>query len=144
VSEESPKQGLKVTDKRRFDVDGQERSAAEKAEQVKERQGSESKVVSVDAASNAGAESKHSAADDKLLEITFSSFVVSFATQALMQLGKIKAPEGVSVPLDRVGAKQTIDILSMLETKTKGNLDADEKRLMEEILHRLRMAFVNG
>lgn len=84
-------------------------------------------------------ESSYDYADPTL---TFSSFLISLATQALMQLGEIKAPDGVELPVDREAAKQTIDIISMLKQKTAGNLNPDELRLIEEILHNLRMSYV--
>lgn len=75
-------------------------------------------------------------------EINFSSFVVSLATQALMQLGEMPPPPGVELPVDPAGAKQTIDILAMLQSKTKGNLDGNEERLLNEILHNLKLSYV--
>lgn len=75
-------------------------------------------------------------------EISFGSFVLSLATQALVQLGQIRPPEGMSLPVDPIAAKQTIDILSMLEQKTKNNLDAQEARLLNDALHNLRLAYL--
>lgn len=82
--------------------------------------------------------------DDDLenLGITFDSFVASLATQALMQLGEIPAPPGVNVPYDKEAAKSTIDILSMLKRKTKGNLTDKEIVRLDELLHNLRLKFV--
>ena len=80
--------------------------------------------------------------DHPAREITFSSFAMSLATQALIQLGEMQAPQGLNLPVDRDAAKQTIDILTMLEEKTRGNLDQEESGLMEEILHNLRMSNV--
>ena len=75
-------------------------------------------------------------------EINFSSFIVSLATQALMQLGQMSAPVGVDVPVDPKAAKQTIDIIEMIYKKTLGNLDSQEKGLIEEVLHNLRVSFI--
>ena len=75
-------------------------------------------------------------------DINFSSFVISLATQALMQLGEIQPPDGMPIATDRDGARQTIDILSVIEYKTKGNLTEEEGKLMEEILHNLRLTYV--
>lgn len=75
-------------------------------------------------------------------EIDFSSFIMSLATQGMMQMGEVPAPEGMSIPTDLNAAKQTIDILSMLRIKTKGNLDTFEDQLFEEILHNIRMSYV--
>jgi hypothetical protein len=74
--------------------------------------------------------------------ITFGTFIASLATQALMQLGQVPAPKGVDLPKDRGAAKQTIDLLSMLKDKTKGNLSAEEDRMLDELLHNLRLHFV--
>jgi hypothetical protein len=75
-------------------------------------------------------------------EINFSSFVISLATQALMQLGEIQPPDGMPIAVDRDGARQTIDILSVIDYKTRGNLTEEEAKLMEEVLHRLRLSYV--
>jgi len=75
-------------------------------------------------------------------EINFSSFIMSLATQALMHLGEMAAPEGIDVQVDMSAAKQAIDIISFLEEKTKGNLDDAEVRLLTEILHNLRVSYL--
>lgn len=75
-------------------------------------------------------------------DINFSSFVMSLATQAMMQMGELPPPEGMRIPVDIQAARQTIDILSILKTKTSGNLDQFEAQLFEEVLHNLKVAFV--
>jgi hypothetical protein len=77
-------------------------------------------------------------------QMNFSSFVISLATQALCQLGEAGAPEGFEIPIDHAAAKQTIDILRMLQDKTKGNLVTEEARLMEEVLHQLQLTYVKA
>lgn len=77
-------------------------------------------------------------------DINFSSFVISLATQALMQLGEMKPPPGINVPLDRESARHTIDILGMLQHKTHSNLTEDEAKLLEEVLHNLRLSYVRA
>lgn len=74
--------------------------------------------------------------------LTFGAFVVSLATQAMWQLGVAPPPPGVKIPLDRAAAKQTIDLLAMLQEKTRGNLEQDEADQLEEILHSMRMVFI--
>ena len=59
-----------------------------------------------------------------------------------MQLGVVAPPQGYDLPQDIHGAKHTIDLLQMLQDKTKGNLDAQEAALIEDILHNVRLAFV--
>ena len=50
-------------------------------------------------------------------EMTFEAFVYSLATQALMQLGEMPAPEGINIPKDVGAAKQTVDLLKILKEK---------------------------
>jgi hypothetical protein len=89
------------------------------------------------------AEAMHGA-DEPEEGISFHSFIMSLAHQALMLLGEIPGPDGRPFPSDKVAAQQTIDILSMLEHKTRGNLNPEEKHFLEEILHELRLRFVRG
>jgi hypothetical protein len=50
----------------------------------------------------------------------------------------------MDVPVDTSAAKQTIDILSVMEEKTRGNLDPMEERLLSDILHELRIHFARA
>ena len=77
-------------------------------------------------------------------EINFSTFVISLSTQALMHLGEIGNPISGKVETDVPVAKQMIDILAMLKDKTRGNLDPNEDRLMQDILFDLRMKYVEA
>jgi len=81
---------------------------------------------------------------EPLPEINFSAFVISLSTQALMHLGEIANPISEKVEVDVPVAKQMIDILAMLRDKTRGNLNASEDRLMEDILFDLRMKYVEA
>jgi hypothetical protein len=74
--------------------------------------------------------------------VTFTSFIMSLATQAMIQLGQMQPPPGLDIPLDREAGKGTIDILSMLQQKTSGNLSKEEGKFLEEVLHSLRVAYV--
>jgi hypothetical protein len=75
-------------------------------------------------------------------EITFGTFLVGLSTQALMHLGDIPDPQTGRPQQDLVAAQQLIDIIGMLEQKTRGNLDRDEAQLIEAILYELRMKYV--
>ena len=74
----------------------------------------------------------------------FSQLVLSLGTSTLYHLGLAGDPESGKPPAepDLALARQSIDILAMLEAKTQGNLDADEAKLLEGILYELRMRFV--
>lgn len=82
--------------------------------------------------------------EEPLPEIDFSSFIFSLSSSALLHLGEIPDPishkSEKSLPL----AKQTIDILAMLQEKTQGNLTAEEERLMENVLYDLRMRYLRA
>jgi hypothetical protein len=95
------------------------------------------------AASSAGA-SKATDARQKtpLPKINFSTFVVSLNASALLNLGAIEDPTTGQSNKDLAMAKQTIDILSLLEEKTKGNLTTDETKLLQSILYDLRIIYV--
>lgn len=78
-----------------------------------------------------------------LPDIDFSTFVLSLGTTALYQLGLVPEPgSGEPAPPDMLSAKQTVDTLEMLRAKTRGNLDEDERKLIDSLLYELRMRFV--
>ena len=78
----------------------------------------------------------------QLPAINFSTFVASLNASALLHLGIIEDPSSGTKNKSLPMAKQTIDILSILQSKTKGNLTGEEERLIGEVLYNLRMAFV--
>ena len=77
--------------------------------------------------------------------INFASFVLSLAATAAVHFGDRLEP-GASEPgpVDLPAAGQMIDILALLEDKTKGNLTPDEEQLLEAILYELRLRFVEA
>lgn len=81
------------------------------------------------------------AATDRLPQADFPTLVSSFMTQALFALGMIDHPTaGKEVNLDL--AKFNVDMLEVLDQKTRGNLTAQEKTMLDQALHQVRMAFV--
>lgn len=75
--------------------------------------------------------------------VDFSTFVLSLGSSALMHLGEVEAPSG-EVRRDLPMAKHTIDLLSMLQAKSKGNLTAQEHQLLESLLYDLRLRYVTA
>ena len=75
-------------------------------------------------------------------EINFPTFVVSLNASALLHLGAIEDPTTGQKTKNLPMAKQTIDILSMLDEKTAGNLNNEEKNLLKNILYDLRLMYV--
>ncbi|PID77899.1 MAG: hypothetical protein CSB21_02910 [Deltaproteobacteria bacterium] len=75
-------------------------------------------------------------------EVDFSTFILSLNGSALCHLGVLPDPSTGQKSKNIVMAKQTIDMLAMLKEKTLGNLDKEEKNLIENILHDLRLLYV--
>jgi hypothetical protein len=82
--------------------------------------------------------SGHSA---KELEMTFERFMASLYMTAMLQLGMMHE-EGGKPRLDLIGARQTIDTLTLIADKTKGNLNPSEENFLQNCLYELRMAYV--
>ena len=76
--------------------------------------------------------------------VDFSTHILSLASTALIALGKMPAPDGQPHPLDLETARHLIDVLGMLEQKTKGNLDEAEGRLLASLIYDLRVAYVDA
>ncbi len=85
--------------------------------------------------------SKAGARRESLPEMTFERLVESFYMTALLQMGAIRQ-EGEPPAVDIIGARQTIDSLTILQEKTKGNLSDREQTLLQNVLFELRMAWV--
>ena len=79
---------------------------------------------------------------ERTIPVSFSSFIVSLAQAAMVQLGEIPNPMSGETGVDLTLARHNIDLLGLLETKTKGNLDDEETKLLESVLYDLRMRFV--
>lgn len=119
--------GFSVQDKRRFNTDGSIKSEA------------------VDSPSNESGQSKEShksTQETPSFEINFSTFLLSLASSVQIALGAVPHPSTGKPEVNLVAARQTIEILSMLEDKTKNNLAKDEEALFKHILHDLRMSYV--
>jgi hypothetical protein len=82
--------------------------------------------------------SGHSAKD---FEMSFERFLASLYMTAMMQLGLMQQP-GAQPQVDIIGGRQTIDTLSLIAEKTKGNLTAAEENFLQNSLYELRMAYV--
>ena len=80
-----------------------------------------------------------------LPRVDFASFAMSVATSALYHLGLVEDPQtGKPAEPDLELARHSIDTLSMLQEKTRGNLQSDEERLLQSLLTDLRMRFVDA
>jgi hypothetical protein len=128
--------GFTVQDRRRFSPEtGEAREASEEPKGFTMPAGSESAGES---------EIKTETGQEPLPEISFSTFIISLSTQALMHLGEIPNPLSGKSETDIPVAKQMIDIVGMLQEKSRGILDAGEERLVEDVLFDLRMKYVEA
>ena len=75
--------------------------------------------------------------------VDFNLFISSLGMQALMALGEIENPMTNKKEKQLPQAKYLIDTIELLETKTKGNLDDQESKVMEALLYELRMKFIS-
>jgi hypothetical protein len=80
--------------------------------------------------------------EEALPSIDFSTFVASLSHSALMHLGDAPPLDGHPAETNFPLARQTIDLLGVLEEKTKGNLTGEEERLLSHTLFDLRTRFV--
>ncbi len=126
--EEQQGRGFKVADRRRFTGESE---AAARVSEGESPQGPDS--------TPAGTEERPV---DDAIAMSFSTFIISLSTQALMHLGEIADPIGQEVRQDLPAARQMIDLLGILSDKTKGNLDAAEEQLLTSMLYDLRMRYV--
>ena len=74
--------------------------------------------------------------------VDFATFILSLSHSALVHLGEAPNPETNQVEKNVTLARQSIDLIAMLEEKTKGNLTGAEERLIGQILFDLRMRFI--
>ncbi len=136
MEEERTDKGFKVKDRRIFSQDGERRADFEKKAESKESQ-AESRETREKSDRKSGEHRQI-----PLPEVNFSTFIFSLSSSALAHLGEIPDPMTGQRRVDLALARQTIDILGMLEEKTKGNLTAEEESLLRSVLYDLRLKFV--
>jgi len=126
------KKDFVVKDRRMFGGDAQENETAEETETAADESSDKTEAQ----------EQEPAGENYALPEINFPTFIFSLNSSALVNLGVIEDPatdqKAKNLPL----AKQTIDILGMLEEKTQGNLSDDEANMLKTMLYELRMLYV--
>ena len=137
ADEEIEGKGFVIKDRRRFTEEGEpkeETGPEEQAEEPKPRAREQAKE-------RAKVEEKVTQ-ETPFPEINFSTFIFSLNTSALLHLGEIPDPATGKQQEDLAMAKQTIDLIAMLQEKTRGNLAPDEENLVKHILYDLRLRYV--
>jgi hypothetical protein len=131
MTKEQDEQGFKITDKRGFQEDGKASDAS-----------ADMKEAPAGASSSAAAKTPTEQELPPRPPIDFPSYLLSYYTQGLVLLGEVPNPYTNKKEEDVEAARHTIDILTMLEQKTKGNLTKEEQQLLETVLYELRMKFM--
>ena len=126
------KKDFVVKDKRMFSGDTPEDETVAETETVSD-ESAEKKEEYEQASANE---------DYPLPEINFPTFIFSLNSSALVNLGIIEDPATNQKAKNLPIAKQTIDILGMIEKKTQGNLSDDEANMLKTMLYELRMLYV--
>ena len=139
MDESEREQEFKVIDRRRFTPEGE--SKEQRADKEKESTAEQPPPAGI---AEEHAEQAQPKQEQPPPPIDFTGFVVSLFHTALFQLGLIKIPGGEEPKKDLQGARQTIDLLALLQEKTKGNLTEQESKVLTESLFQLRMAFVES
>jgi len=125
-------EGFTVKDKRRFTTEGASKDEPRPEEQVKETPQEEAEAK----------EEPTAGPQPPPRPMDFATLILSLANTALFQLGLIRSSESEEVRKDLPAARQTIDLIALLEEKTKGNLTEQEAKILKETLFQLRLAFV--
>ena len=78
-------------------------------------------------------------------DLSFTAFVVSLASSAAIHFGDLPDPNtGERAEMNLEGAAQMIEILALLDEKTRGNLTIEERQVLEQVLYELRLRFVEA
>jgi len=77
-------------------------------------------------------------------ELGFSTFILSLSTSALVHLGELPDPVTNEKGMNLQLAKQTISVIELLKEKTKGNLNAEEEKLIDTVLYDVRLKYVKA
>ena len=145
--EKDESSGFKVVDRRPFATDGSAREQTDEAPPKIERPAESMSAQSDEPAIDAGlpTEDLETGLDlgDRQERLSgFDTLVSYLGTTAMFQLGLMAGPSGERIPADLANARQTINMLEVLEQKTEGNLTPEEGRLLDDVLYELRMAYV--
>ncbi len=126
---------FKVVDRRSFSVDGTRREDPREDDKKVETRPTVSRATSKPREAELEGYSEEGPAG-------FDTLVSYLSTTAMFQLGLLPGPGGERIPADLVNARRTIDLLEVLQHKTRGNLTPDETKLLDDVIYELRLSFV--
>jgi hypothetical protein len=137
--EKKEESGFTVTDRRRVRLDDEPSASAEAS--ARDAGGAGSTPTGATTEPRRGAHGDGTG-ERKLPPIDFNTFVLSLASSAMVHLGEAPNPETGKTETHLPLARQTIDLLALLQEKTKGNLTKDEATYLDHILYDLRLRCV--
>jgi hypothetical protein len=129
--------GFVIKDRRHFDETGEIKTQPPETGEKKETREKQEEAPQSEEQAESTAQQEES-----LPEITFSTFVFSLGTSVMYHFGDFPDPVSKKTEKNMAAAKQTIDILGLLKDKTDGNLNTDEKNLLDSLLFELRMRYI--
>jgi len=132
---EDSSSGFRVVDRRPFAADGSRKEDAA----ADDKNGEVGRVAERTAPREAPSEAPGPSDEESS---GFETLVSYLSTTAMFQMGLIAGPSGEHIPADLPNASRTLDLLEVLQEKTRGNLTARESRLLEDVLYELRMSFL--
>ena len=136
--EEKKEKSFVVKDRRKFTETGETRE--DEVDKPEETKTGEPVKAGVETAEQ---KSRDKEAEEAIMpEMNFASFIFSLSTSAMYHFGDFPDPVSKKAERNLPAARQTIDSIAMLKEKTEGNLDSDEKNLIDTILFELRMRYV--
>ncbi|PYV08406.1 MAG: DUF1844 domain-containing protein [Acidobacteria bacterium] len=127
--EEEEDTGFRVTDRRHFRETGELREDAPAEPQPKKERETPPRAAEPPPGTSPP-------------RIDFPSYLISYYSQALLFLGEVPNPVTKVVEQDLEGVRHTVDILEMIQEKTKGNLSSEEVQLLDSVLYEIRMKFM--
>jgi len=130
MEDDKKEKGFVIKDKRIFDESGEARKEELKKEEALTEDRPQEK------------KREETLREEYVPKVTFSNFVLSLSTTVLYHFGDFPDPATNKAEKNLTAAKQTIDMLNMLKNKTVGNLDNNEKELLDGILYELMMRYV--
>jgi hypothetical protein len=133
MKERKQEGGVKVVDRRK---------AAQAAETPTETKPKPPPAPTSQAAPAEAVHERDPSCDEPIPAIDFVTFVLSLSTNGMVSLGLLPIPGTQEKKLDLPLARQTIDILTLLQEKTKGNLSGEEERILDNVVYDLRMTYV--
>jgi len=128
---EKAKEQVKVTDRRLFTKDGVRRETS-----PDERRSGHSAPPPPTAAAEPSSEA------DAAAQTPFTNFILQFAEMGFLSLGQVPMPDGSQPQVDLQAAGNMIDILRMLQEKTRGNLNPSEKQVMDNLIYQLQVGYL--